>query len=84
MAQREEPAGLSESPEPPATPTPICGNRSGHARRRRGVRVPMTTLSNPPRGHSTMSFTQARLSQQLDNGDIGEDDVAFQHGLKVL
>ena len=35
----------------------------------------------PPGGRSATSLTRARLSQQLDNGDIGEDDVAFRHGL---
>ena len=35
----------------------------------------------PPWGRSTTSLTRARRSQQLDNGDIGEDDVAFRHGL---
>lgn len=30
---------------------------------------------------SASSLTGAWLSQQLDNGDIGEDDVAFRHGL---
>lgn len=43
-------------------------------------------LPSPPpspllAGSSASSLTPAWLSQQLDHGDIGEDDVALRHGL---
>lgn len=52
------------------------------ARRARGPQGLPTALYPLPRGRPVASLTRARLSQQLDNGDIGEDDVAFRHGLR--
>lgn len=78
-ADRGETGGKLLRMEETAPPVSSLADARGREIRS-GERCSLTPFPFPPRGSSGASLTLAWWSQQLENGEIGDDDVAFRHG----